>query len=258
MAGELGDSPPGWHPDPVGRHDYRYWSGDTWTEHVLDESEMASDPIGRDPGPAPEAVVIRPSWSAFLAQARATPAWRWLIVAVGLPLVLAPPAVLWGWRLVLGVAASLLAYLGVFLILYFKLFQLRASREGLVIRNSIGIRRSIPLDRIAAVTVGRAWAGGLSAPDQVFVVSPNGGRLARFYLQNWVLDDMREVAAALGFHLYGSPGRRLNDFYSGHSAERAARVLAGSALAGAAAGCLVPLVVVVVIVVFSVTAGRPG
>ena len=27
---------PGWHPDPSGRHDYRYWDGATWTENVAD------------------------------------------------------------------------------------------------------------------------------------------------------------------------------------------------------------------------------
>ena len=25
---------PGWHPDPAGRHDHRYWDGRTWTDHV--------------------------------------------------------------------------------------------------------------------------------------------------------------------------------------------------------------------------------
>lgn len=26
----------GWHADPIGRHDLRFWSGAEWTEHVAD------------------------------------------------------------------------------------------------------------------------------------------------------------------------------------------------------------------------------
>ena len=27
----------GWHKDPSGRHELRFWDGDRWTEHVVDE-----------------------------------------------------------------------------------------------------------------------------------------------------------------------------------------------------------------------------
>jgi hypothetical protein len=37
--------PPGWHPDPVARHDHRYWDGDRWTEHVVSAGTPAVDPI---------------------------------------------------------------------------------------------------------------------------------------------------------------------------------------------------------------------
>ena len=39
-----GASPPGWHPDPGGRHQYRYWDGSRWTEHVSDHGQAGTDP----------------------------------------------------------------------------------------------------------------------------------------------------------------------------------------------------------------------
>lgn len=37
--------PPGWHPDPLGRHQRRYWDGVAWTERVADEGRRSSDPL---------------------------------------------------------------------------------------------------------------------------------------------------------------------------------------------------------------------
>jgi hypothetical protein len=37
--------PAGWHPDPVGRHEQRYWDGATWTSHVADAGAVGSDPL---------------------------------------------------------------------------------------------------------------------------------------------------------------------------------------------------------------------
>ena len=37
--------PAGWHPDPVGRHQYRYWDGNGWTSHVADNGVAAIDPV---------------------------------------------------------------------------------------------------------------------------------------------------------------------------------------------------------------------
>ena len=34
----------GWHPDPSGRHQLRYWDGTTWTDSVSDNGVAASDP----------------------------------------------------------------------------------------------------------------------------------------------------------------------------------------------------------------------
>ena len=39
----------GWHPDPSGRHQLRYWDGQTWTENVSDGGQQATDPLGTAP-----------------------------------------------------------------------------------------------------------------------------------------------------------------------------------------------------------------
>jgi uncharacterized protein YxjI len=35
--------PPGWHPDPFGRHEVRWWDGGQWTEHVASHGRQAVD-----------------------------------------------------------------------------------------------------------------------------------------------------------------------------------------------------------------------
>ncbi|MBL8776488.1 MAG: DUF2510 domain-containing protein [Acidimicrobiales bacterium] len=37
--------PAGWHPDPGGRHEYRYWDGATWTDQVSDAGAVSADPL---------------------------------------------------------------------------------------------------------------------------------------------------------------------------------------------------------------------
>ena len=44
--------PPAWHPDPTGRHQYRYWDGTAWTHHVSDNGVAATDPVNAPGGPA--------------------------------------------------------------------------------------------------------------------------------------------------------------------------------------------------------------
>ncbi len=34
-----------WYPDPARRHQYRYWDGATWTEHVSDEGVTSTDSV---------------------------------------------------------------------------------------------------------------------------------------------------------------------------------------------------------------------
>lgn len=45
------DAPAGWHPDPSGRHELRYWDG-RWTEHVASGGRRLTDPLTV---PSPEA-----------------------------------------------------------------------------------------------------------------------------------------------------------------------------------------------------------
>ena len=37
--------PAAWHPDPTGRHEYRYWDGERWTDHVADQGQASIDPV---------------------------------------------------------------------------------------------------------------------------------------------------------------------------------------------------------------------
>jgi hypothetical protein len=46
----MNSPPPGWHPDPTARHDYRYWDGWEWTDDVADGGVTAYDPLPGDDG----------------------------------------------------------------------------------------------------------------------------------------------------------------------------------------------------------------
>ena len=48
------DNPARWSPDPLGRHQYRYWDGSQWTEHVSDDGVVSTDPPVAGPVPAAE------------------------------------------------------------------------------------------------------------------------------------------------------------------------------------------------------------
>lgn len=37
--------PADWYPDPLGRHELRYWDGTRWTEHVSSHGRQATDPV---------------------------------------------------------------------------------------------------------------------------------------------------------------------------------------------------------------------
>src|SRR4051794_16300570 len=52
----------GWHPDPMGKHELRYWDGVQWTEHVSSNGRQSVDPVqGASPVPTtsrpPEKIV---------------------------------------------------------------------------------------------------------------------------------------------------------------------------------------------------------
>ena len=39
----------GWHADPTGRFQYRYWDGATWTDQTSSGSEVTTDPLFAPP-----------------------------------------------------------------------------------------------------------------------------------------------------------------------------------------------------------------
>jgi hypothetical protein len=65
--------PAAWYPDPSGRHQFRYWQGQSWTDAVADGGRTSSDPLPPvvpDAGttdaqlaqtPAPEAPTVEPA-----------------------------------------------------------------------------------------------------------------------------------------------------------------------------------------------------
>lgn len=51
----------GWHADPTGRHELRYWNGGSWTDHVSNRGVTSTDPLV----PAPPVVASAPpAWQA--------------------------------------------------------------------------------------------------------------------------------------------------------------------------------------------------
>jgi hypothetical protein len=39
---------PTWAPDPTGRHQWRWWGGVAWTDHVADDGVATEDPLEPD------------------------------------------------------------------------------------------------------------------------------------------------------------------------------------------------------------------
>jgi uncharacterized protein YxjI len=61
--GAVPESPAGWYPDPLGRHESRYWDGATWTEHVASRGRQTIDPPGNlEPVPTAGAPLTPGGW----------------------------------------------------------------------------------------------------------------------------------------------------------------------------------------------------
>lgn len=45
--------PANWYPDPLGRHELRYWDGAAWTDHVASQGRQGVDPVQAPPAPVP-------------------------------------------------------------------------------------------------------------------------------------------------------------------------------------------------------------
>ncbi|MGH9134767.1 MAG: phospholipid scramblase-related protein [Ilumatobacteraceae bacterium] len=40
----MSEHAPNWYPDPMGRHELRYWDGQVWTDHVSNQGATSTDP----------------------------------------------------------------------------------------------------------------------------------------------------------------------------------------------------------------------
>jgi hypothetical protein len=61
----------GWHPDPLARHQLRYFDGEQWTPHVVDESVLSFDPLtASTPVEVDDTATDSPSGSPTRARAR--------------------------------------------------------------------------------------------------------------------------------------------------------------------------------------------
>jgi uncharacterized protein YxjI len=47
------DTPPGWYPDPTGRHQHRFWDGTRWTPAASTDGAQVHDPEPTGGGPVP-------------------------------------------------------------------------------------------------------------------------------------------------------------------------------------------------------------
>lgn len=58
----------GWHADPFGRHNQRWWDGNGWTEKIRSEGTYGLDPVGIDSAPVaiPEPTPAQPIEDALL------------------------------------------------------------------------------------------------------------------------------------------------------------------------------------------------
>ena len=65
-----GAPPPGWLRDPMGRHEFRYWDGTTWTEHVSDAGAASVDPLQTG---APTPMTVAPPVAPVAAPVAAQP-----------------------------------------------------------------------------------------------------------------------------------------------------------------------------------------
>ncbi len=91
----MSTGPAGWHPDPYGRNEYRYWDGQQWTSAVSSGGVQATDaPIAAPQGPPAYVAPVAPgesdqrsaasplarTWRKF----RALPLWAQVVAWVAL------------------------------------------------------------------------------------------------------------------------------------------------------------------------------
>lgn len=67
LLGKAATPPADWYPDPVGRHQYRFYDGANWTDHVADDGRVQLDPLNL--APPPETTLVTPADEAPAPQA---------------------------------------------------------------------------------------------------------------------------------------------------------------------------------------------
>ncbi|MQA79920.1 MAG: DUF2510 domain-containing protein [Streptosporangiales bacterium] len=66
----MSEHPAGWYPDPIRRHQHRYWDGRSWTEHVGSNGATSTDPMPPQPPATAHAAQGDPARSAVVEDDR--------------------------------------------------------------------------------------------------------------------------------------------------------------------------------------------
>src|SRR5438094_9505988 len=70
----------GWHPDPFGRHQLRYFDGEQWTPHVVDGNDISFDQLAPSTPEVARDEATSDSRSRTRTQTR-TRRVQWLVLA---------------------------------------------------------------------------------------------------------------------------------------------------------------------------------
>jgi hypothetical protein len=129
-------STPGWFPDPSGRHEFRYFNGQTWTGDVARGGQRYVDPLGTDAAPAGTPTAGTPTAGTPTSAASSPdPGGNTLGVAA---LSCGILAIALGWIPVVFVAGAVLAVLAVvFGSLGIKHSRLAHQRRGFAIAGVV-------------------------------------------------------------------------------------------------------------------------
>jgi hypothetical protein len=67
----------GWHPDPLARHQLRYFDGEQWTPHVVDGNDLSFDPLAASTSDAGATTPARTGAAPKRTHARGV---QWIVV----------------------------------------------------------------------------------------------------------------------------------------------------------------------------------
>lgn len=77
----------GWHPDPTGRHEQRYWNGSAWTEHVVDAGLQSTDALEPQTAPVAQDAGDEPASDAQKGYSPSTEEAEHLVAEPAIPMV---------------------------------------------------------------------------------------------------------------------------------------------------------------------------